>query len=413
MKVVPANEVQKRRTIQEVFPALTRLDIRRMNEELEDKLPLFDPSPSLSSPRKLHPSWYINPLFNKAITLAVFLWNEWVAVTNTAQFRNPTSSVELKVAEGQVSISLDEENNLTALRGICAHDAHILDCDKQGNRHCEYHGADYRRDGNMFRFRGFGGGGKYSKADLSLPQFEIDTWGPKEAPIVFVRMEPNDDSLETTLRPLTEVLKDRDLSSLRWHSRQPYEINCNWMLFVNNYKDGGFHLDTIHPELAKGLECSEYRTSFLDDTVCKQECPTKAGDGVTAALRKGKNAKYVGAFPGFMFDSYEKDTGEKAADTMMVFPLDTARCRVDLDFYFSPNCSEKFINEFIASSSLIQDQDIRPCESVQRNLSDPRAPIAPPYGVTEISAQRNWHRRLYNKLTEFNEWLKEGLKEAS
>ncbi len=393
------------RSIQEVFPAFTKLDLRRMNEELSDKLPLLDPTTSPKSPRAPHPACYTNSLFNEAVVLGTFLWNRWVAITNRKKFEHPPSSIGFEVGKEQLAISLDEHGELIPFHNACAHNS-FTPVDTQetpypGKIKCGYHGATYNSDGHLCEFKGFGGGGKYTKEVLSIPQFEVDTWGPEQAPIVFVRMEPDTDSFEANLAPLKEKLKNRDLSSFRWHSRKKYKVNANWMVFVNNYKDGGFHVEIVHPELAKGLELSTYKTLPLASNACVQTCSTKPGDGLTAALRQGEDPGYYFLFPNFMLDIYTE-----AMDTMIVLPIDENTCEVIFDFYFTDKAKD--IEGYIASSDLVQQQDMMVSERVQKGLRSPRT-RAGIYGISEMGGLRGFHQELLKQMQRFHEWLKTGL----
>lgn len=407
----------QRRSIQEVFPALTKLDLRKIDEELDDKLPLFDPTTSSKSPRAPHPACYRSNLFNEALELGVFLWNRWVAITNKTQFKHPPSSIGFKVGKEQLAISLDNKGELAgspngtkesirAFNNVCVHHSFVpvsaQETPYNGKTICGYHGATYDSEGHMCEFKGFGGGGKYSKKERSIPQFEIDTWGPKEAPTIFVRMEPDTDTFETTLAPLKEKLKDRDLSLFHWHGREEYIVNANWMVFVNNYKDGGFHIELVHPELTEGLKLKEYKTLPLADNSCLQTCPTKAGSGVAAALRQGDDAKYFYLFPNFMLDLYKE-----AMDTMIVMPLDEKSCKVIFDFYFTDKCDPDFIQQYKSSCDLVQQQDMKVSQGVQEGLTSPRA-RAGLYGCSEKDGLRGFHQEVFRQMQKFHAWLKEG-----
>ncbi len=419
MQVSPVVQPISRRSVQEVFPAYSPLDLRRLDEELDDKLPLFDPTTSPKSPRAPHPACYRSNLFNEAVELGIFLWNRWVAVTNKAQFKNPPSSIALEVGNEQLAISLDKNDKLRAFHNACFHHSYTpvddIEVPYDGKTQCGYHGGTVNEEGHLCVFKGFGGGGKYSKEDLSIPQFEVDTWGPKEAPIIFVRMEPDPDTLETTLAPLKEKLKDKDLSLFRWHSRREYIVNANWIVFVNNYKDGGFHVEIVHPELTEGLDLKEYKTLPLANDSCLQTCPTKGGNGVAAAMRQGTDAQYFYLFPNFMLDVYTD-----AMDTMIVTPIDKKTCKVIFDFYFTDKCNEDFIQrytiakedyikKYIASSDLVQRQDMRVSQGVQKGLGSPRTRPGL-YGKTEIKGLRGFHQEAFKQMQKFHAWLKEGLK---
>lgn len=55
-------------------------------------------------------------------------------------------------------------------------------------------------------------------------------------------------------------------------------------------------------------------------------------------------------------------------DINLVLPLGPDRCLTIFDFFFSPDCSEEFIETSLASSHQVQLEDVGICESVQRGL---------------------------------------------
>ena len=74
-------------------------------------------------------------------------------------------------------------------------------------------------------------------------------------------------------------------------------------------------------------------------------------------------AYYWWLFPNLMLNLYEG-----VADTNLVLPLGTDRCRVVFDFYFAPGADESFVRDSIEVSHRIQLEDQGICEEVQRGL---------------------------------------------
>src|SRR6185369_3300252 len=101
------------------------------------------------------------------------------------------------------------------------------------------------------------------------------------------------------LAPLPERAAPLGLEALRFVARKEYRLACNWKVFVDNYLDGGYHVNTVHPALAGVLDYTKYRTE-IDGHASVQISPLDqaAGDDV-AAVRKGDNAYYAWLFPNF------------------------------------------------------------------------------------------------------------------
>src|SRR5262249_35641219 len=120
------------------------------------------------------------------------------------------------------------------------------------------------------------------------------------------------------------------LDGLSFLERREYTLDCNWKVFVDNYLDGGYHVNSVHPTLGSVLEDSEYRTEGFERTSL-QSSPLRASDDAAAsATRKGDRARYAWAFPNAMINLYAG-----VMDTNVVLPLGPERCRVLIDFYFA------------------------------------------------------------------------------
>jgi choline monooxygenase len=140
---------------------------------------------------------------------------------------------------------------------------------------------------------------------------------------------------------------------------------------VDNFLDGGYHVNSVHPALAGVLEYTHYRTEIAGHTSV-QSSPLrrpdpKHEDSSAANLRTGDMAYYWWVFPNFMLNIYQG-----TMDSNLVLPLGPDRCRVLFDFYFAqvddPGADER-IAQSIALAHQIQLEDAGICEEVQRGLA--------------------------------------------
>ena len=53
-------------------------------------------------------------------------------------------------------------------------------------------------------------------------------------------------------------------SGLTWVKHVSYDMACNWKVFVDNYLDGGYHVDVLHKDLTKSLNIDTYSTEIGD-----------------------------------------------------------------------------------------------------------------------------------------------------
>ena len=94
------------------------------------------------------------------------------------------------------------------------------------------------------------------------------------------------------------------LGRLRFAARREYHLACNWKVFVDNYLDGGYHINTIHPGLAGLIDYSQYRTKPQGNT-CLQSGPLQSDAGALGAEKtRTGTAYYWWVFPNLMLNVY-------------------------------------------------------------------------------------------------------------
>src|SRR5207237_1824053 len=174
---------------------------------------------------------------------------------------------------------------------------------------CRYHGWTYDLAGRLRGTPEFEGVEGFSRDANGLVELEVDVWGS----LLWIRQSrdpveaANLPSLAQYLSPMPERTAKLNLASLRFVERRHYDLACNWKVYVDNYLDGGYHVNTVHPGLAGVLDYSEYRTKVEGHTSV-QLSPMKAADPSdqsTGKVRTGEAANYWWIFPNFMLNAYE------------------------------------------------------------------------------------------------------------
>ena len=92
--------------------------------------------------------------------------------------------------------------------------------------------------------------------------------------------------------------------ALRFAGRKTYELDCNWKVFVDNYQDGGYHVNTVHPGLAEVLDYAHYRTEN-SPLASVQSSLIKPSDDPTVKQVRAGYAYYCGIFPNLMINLYQ------------------------------------------------------------------------------------------------------------
>jgi choline monooxygenase len=325
-------------------------------QELQRQISCFDADIPLEQAWTPPASWYTAPEVALLEKSAVFS-QTWQAVARTSQLRSPGDFVAGCVAGEPWVLTRNSEGVLRALSNTCRHKATQVAVGEgnTGALKCRYHGWSYDLDGRLKSAPRMGAVADFDRASMSLPSLGVCTWGPLvllngqlDAPLPLERLAPLSARLDTT-----------GWERLAFGGRRVYELACNWKVYCDNYLDGGYHIASLHPDLASGLDLSSYRTELFDGFSI-QSCRAK-GDS-----RLGAEALYAWIYPNLMLNRYGP-----VLDTNLVVPTGPESCRVIFDFFFdleTVDDPESFIRGSIAASEKVQEEDMEICASVQLGL---------------------------------------------
>lgn len=282
---------------------------------------------------------------------------------------------------------------LRAFYNVCRHHAAGLVSGEGRVRRfvCPYHGWTYDLEGHLVATTRTQGICDFTKEDHGLVPMAVETVGP----FVFVHGGAG------RPRPLAEAFpglvecfegpsaagNSRSWAGLRHHGRRTYDMDCNWKVYVDNYLDGGYHVPVLHRGLTGQLDMASYETTLFDGWNL-QACGGKAGESRTAG-----GAAYVWLYPNFMINRYGP-----VMDTNLVIPLGPTRTRTVFDFYFEEGTDPAFVKQSLASSEIVQAEDVAISESVQRGLGS-RAYVTGRYAPAVEKAEHHFHRLLAADLT--------------
>ncbi len=348
----------------------------------------FDPSLPIEQGRTIPARWYTDPEIFRAERDCVF-GATWVIIGRSEQVAEPRQYLTAHVAGFPVLVVRDEGGELRGFFNVCRHRAAPVLTEESGTAtklRCRYHGWTYDLTGRLRGTPEFEGVCDFSREDHGLIPIEVAIWGP----LVAARFRGSGATFEQHLSPMPERIATA-ISDLTFVKRQVYDLACNWKIYVDNYLDGGYHVNTVHPELAGMLDYSQYRTETFD-TTSVQTSPLTTD---RSAIRHGF-AQYWFVFPNFMLNLYDG-----LMDTNLVLPLGVNRCRVVFDFYFShsgPASEEEFQRRSIETAHRIQQEDMTICEEVQSGLASGIFDTGR-FSVKREAAGYHFHRLLAAALT--------------
>ncbi|HKB03465.1 MAG TPA: SRPBCC family protein [Gemmataceae bacterium] len=333
-----------------------------MRLPLADELGRFDATRPLASARTIPNTWYTSSEVAATERVAVF-GATWQMVGRAAQVTDPGSYLTADVAGEPVLVVRGDDGVLRAFFNVCRHRAAPLLTDACGTAtklRCRYHGWTYDLAGKLRGTPEFDGVQEFNKEDNGLVPMAVAVWGP----FVWVHLDKPKEAVEEYLAPLPEWSHGK-IDGLKFARRVEYELACNWKVYVDNYLDGGYHVNTVHPALAGVLDYTGYKTTVHAHSSV-QTSPMKPGDPNDPATktRTGTEAAYWWVFPNFMLNSYAG-----VMDTNLVQPLGPDRCKVIFDYYFAAATPAGFIDQSVGVAHQVQVEDVGICEEVQRGLN--------------------------------------------
>jgi phenylpropionate dioxygenase-like ring-hydroxylating dioxygenase large terminal subunit len=363
-----------------------------MPARLHETLGLFDSDLPLARARTIPASWYFDGELHAAECRTVF-GGTWQAVGRADQVREAGQFFTLDLAGEPLVVVRGDDGELRAFFNVCRHRAARVLPDAEGRvtrLRCRYHGWTYDLCGRLRGTPEFDGVADFRREDNGLPPVAVAAWGP----LVWVHHGPNPPPLADYLAPLPERAGPLKLDALRFAARREYRLACNWKVFVDNYLDGGYHVNTVHPGLAGVLDYSQYRTEIAGNTAV-QISPLQASGDTVGGVRGGANAYYWWVFPNIMLNVYEG-----VMDTNLVLPLGPDACRVVFDFYFAGEggpAAEAFRARSVEVAHQIQLEDVGICEEVQRGLRS-RSFDTGRFSVRREAAGYHFHQLLARRL---------------
>jgi choline monooxygenase len=352
----------------------------------------FDADLPLERARSLPAEWYLRSDVFELERHRIFA-DSWQVVASTDQLREPGSYVTGDVAGEPIVVVRDGSGFLRAFYNVCRHRAGRVahECDGQTDRlRCRYHGWTYDLAGNLRGVPEFDGVEDFRREDNGLVPVHVAVWGP----LVFVHLGTHPPPLDQFFAPLPDRSPALQFDRLHFVARREYRLQCNWKVFVDNYLDGGYHVNSVHPGLAGSLDYANYRTEVFAHTSLQSSPLKTTGNDDIDSVRTGDRAYYWWMFPNLMLNAYAG-----VMDTNLVMPIDAKSCRVVFDFYFadvSPQ-AEEFRRRSMDVAHQIQLEDIAICEEVHRGLGS-RSYSTGRFSVRREAAGYHFHRLIAARL---------------
>lgn len=329
-------------------------------------------STPLAQAATLPSRYYLDPAYLEIEKERVF-GSTWQLVARTEDLARAGDFVPVTVLDEPIVITHALDDTLQAFYNVCRHRAGQVALSR-GNRRslqCKYHGWTYGLDGALRACPEMEETEGFRKEDFGLTPVRVDRWGP----FVFVNLDPSAPPLQEVMEEIpAEVARaGYDVENMRLVERRDYVVESNWKVYVDNYLEG-YHLPIAHPQLYRELEYDAYRVEEFR-YYSKQHAPIRElreGEEIGRDRRfmrtpdGEEDALYYWIFPNTMFNIYQDNMSSN-----VILPLGPDRTLTIFEWYFAePGTGEGWesMQQAIAFSDEIQQEDIVICEQVQRGL---------------------------------------------
>ncbi len=284
----------------------------------------------------------------------------WQLAGHESQIPETGDILTLEIADNPILIVRDKKKKLRAFYNVCKHRGGPMAVKKGTTSvlQCQYHGWTYLLDGSLRGVPHFNFVELFDKKDFGLTPIPLETWQG----LIFLNLDEEALPLNDVLAGIAERIDPVDLSALTFHSKHSYKVKCNWKVYVDNFLEG-YHIPIVHPELAKLLDYSQYKTETAA-WYSLQHSPFKSEENIYGD--KEGEAFYYYIFPNIMFNILPG-----RLQTNIIRPVDAGTTEVIFDYYYRDVESEgakKVIESDISYSDDIQQEDIEICEEVQKGL---------------------------------------------
>jgi choline monooxygenase len=297
----------------------------------------------------------------------------WQLVARLEDLARPGDFVPTTIIDEPIVLTHGTDGTLRGFYNVCRHRAGQVALTR-GNRkslQCRYHGWTYGLDGSLRAAPEMEETEGFSKDDFGLMPVRVERWGP----FVFANLDPNAPSLTDVMGGIPQEVEQAgyDVGSMRLVERREYLIECNWKVYVDNYLEG-YHLPIAHPDLFKELDYDAYRVETFR-YYSKQHAPIRELKPTEEAGRDRRfvrsadgegEALYYWLFPNTMFNIYPDNMSSN-----VILPVGVDRTLTIFEWFFAEpgtGAGWESMQQGIAFSDQIQQEDIVLCEQVQRGL---------------------------------------------
>lgn len=172
----------------------------------------------------------------------------WLQVSHVSEFEQVGSYHLLDLPFAPVVVVKGEDGELRAFINACRHRGASVVREASGCARaftCKYHSWRYDLAGKLKSLPASSSFTDLDTSELSLQSVRCELWGG----FVFINMDTNAQPLDEWMAAMTPRFSNQAEAPLRIVSKQSWELNCNWKMAVEAFRES-YHVPTVHPQTA-------------------------------------------------------------------------------------------------------------------------------------------------------------------
>ncbi len=305
-----------------------------------------------------------------------FFEESWTCVGRATDLPVAGDQCAAEVGATTVVLVRDETEQLRAFFNVCRHRGHELLPPGRITRAsaivCPYHGWTYGLDGSLRGASGFMNDTSFECRDYPLISARVQEWHGW----LFVNLSDDSEDLADHLAGLGKLVEAYEPERLVSAARRDYVVQANWKLIVENYHEC-YHCSSVHPELCdvsppnSGVNFDSGGAWVGGSMELRPHAETMSltGRSDTAPLRRldpaaRRRVLYFGLFPNLLLSLHPD-----YVMTHRIVPRGPDCTEIECEWLFAPEAvgvDPSYARDFW---DIVNEQDWRACESVQRGMS--------------------------------------------
>ncbi|GHH54062.1 aromatic ring-hydroxylating oxygenase subunit alpha [Lentzea cavernae] len=323
-----------------------------------------DPARSMS----LRAEAYVDPLWSAFEDRAVFS-RSWQWICHVSQLSGPGGYVASTVAGMPIVVVRDRTGVLRAFYNVCKHRAHELLTGSGVTRNivCPYHAWTYDLNGDLKAARRADRMETFDKSSICLDQVQVEEFGG----FVYVNLDPTAATLAVQAPDLAAEIDfwAPDVASLQHARRLTYTIDSNWKNVVDNFLEC-YHCHIAHPEFVDLVDMGTYDVKthgIWSSHFAEAGKQANSAYDVSGATVNQHAVWWL--WPNTCLLRYP---GRSNFMVLQILPDGPERTHETWDFYFeTTDLTAAELDGVRYVDEVLQQQDIRIVESVQRGMRTP------------------------------------------